>query len=134
MNFRRRERHRATNIFNLDPSAAEIAWPFKFRDDAQRALLHHLRNEFMRIEQFAAHRNEQTSTLRLARVVGYIANQKFLAIGQGRVEDLRNLSYVDGFFRYSNHVLTNRKSVSLNSTHRQIESHIMRRRLASVKR
>ena len=44
------ERHGATNIVNLNPRAAEIVRSHQFGNHSDSALLHHLRNEFMRVE------------------------------------------------------------------------------------
>ncbi len=81
MNFRSSERHCATNIFKLDPSAAEIAWPFKFRDDTNRALLDHLRNKFVRVKEFATHCREQSSSSGLPRVVRYVGYDRARVAG-----------------------------------------------------
>jgi len=74
MNFGRRERHGAANVLNSNPCASEIIGPFEFGKYAERALLHHLRNELVRIEQLTPHRDKQRATLRLTRLVGDIGH------------------------------------------------------------
>ena len=74
MNFGGSEGHRAADVFDLEPGAIEIARPFKFGEDAGRALFHDLRNELMRIAQFAAYGDKQTSLFRLTRIVRHIGH------------------------------------------------------------
>ena len=70
MNLGRGQGHRAANILDLNPRPGEICRPFKFGQDAGRALLDYLRNEFMSIEQLATDRCKQTPLPGLTRVVG----------------------------------------------------------------
>ena len=69
MNFGSRQGHRAADVFNPNPHSCEIARLFRFGDDTFRALLHHLRNEFVRVKQLAAYGGKQSSGLRLTRIV-----------------------------------------------------------------
>ena len=74
MDFSGCEGHGAANVFNSNPCASEIIGPFEFGKYAERALLHHLRNELVRIEQLTPHRDKQRAPLRLTRIVGDIGH------------------------------------------------------------
>ena len=55
------ERHRATDIVNLNPRAAEIVRSRQFGNYSDCALFHHLWNELVRIEEFTTNGCKQTS-------------------------------------------------------------------------
>ena len=74
MNFGGSEGHRAANVLDLNPGSREIGGFFRFRDDALSALLHHLWNEFVRVEQLAADGGKQSSGLRLTRIMRDISD------------------------------------------------------------
>ena len=69
MNFRGGQSHRAANVRNLNPCPVEIARPFKLGHHADGALLHDLRNKFVRVEQVAAHGGKEAARFRLTRIV-----------------------------------------------------------------
>src|SRR5688572_14784673 len=81
MNFGGRQGHRTANILYLNPGSREIGGLIPFGDDAFRALLHNLWNEFVRIEQLATDGGEQSSGLRLTRIMRDISHD-----GVGRTE------------------------------------------------
>jgi len=67
--------HCATNVRDLNPGAVEIGWSLEFRHHPAGALLHHLLNEFVSIEQLTADGGEQTSRLGLARIVSNVGDR-----------------------------------------------------------
>src|SRR6266480_916478 len=78
--------HGSADVLDLKPGAFEIVGTFKFRDHADRALLNHLRNKLVRIEQFAANRDEQTSLSSLSRVVRDVGNHQVIVAAQLAVD------------------------------------------------
>ncbi len=78
MNFGGGQGHCAAHVVNLKPGALENNRPLKFRDYADRALLNHLRNKLVGIEQLAANRDEQTARPGLSRIVRNVGDRDAL--------------------------------------------------------
>jgi hypothetical protein len=87
----RRQSHRSPNVPHAQPGAFEIRWFLEFRNNAERALCDHLRDEFVRIEQFTADGNKQTAGTGAARIVADICYFGCRVAGQlstSRIGDL----------------------------------------------
>src|SRR3954463_12309944 len=74
MDLARGESHRAANVVNLKPDAGEAFRRGTFRQNADRALRHHLRHELVRVEHRARHCGEQRSLARTTRVVTHVCD------------------------------------------------------------
>jgi hypothetical protein len=72
LHLRRRTRQRGARVRHLDPRPRKIRRPRALRDNAERALRHHLSDEAMRVELRALNRHEETPGARLARIVRHI--------------------------------------------------------------
>jgi len=72
LDLRRSKRHRATNVFDLQPRAVKTFWRRTLRQNSGSALLHHLRNEFVRIEQRPTNCGEEDAFTNTPRIVTYI--------------------------------------------------------------
>lgn len=88
LNFRGRKRHRASNIFNLQPREApkivslkqRIGW-LKFRNYAERALFNYLWNELVRVKQSTTNRDEQGAGTNAPRIVADVRDHRVLVAG-----------------------------------------------------
>ncbi len=92
MNFGGGQGHCAAHVVNLNPGALEITRPLKFRDYAVRALLNHLRNKLVGIEQLAANSDEQTARPGLSRIVRNVGHDCGFVAKQLTVNRLRDFS------------------------------------------
>ena len=78
MNLRCGQRHSAAHVLNTNPYAVEIRGAFLFGNDAERALLHHLRDEAMRVHDCPAHGHKERAVARRARVVRHVRDNRVL--------------------------------------------------------
>src|SRR5689334_85512 len=76
MDFGGGKGHGQPNVRHLNPCSIKVYGPFEFGDDSDSALLHHLRNELVRVEQLSADRGEQTSAFCLTRIVCDVRNSR----------------------------------------------------------
>src|ERR1044072_7327532 len=72
LDFRSSERHRTTNVLDLQPCAVETLRCRTLRQHARRPLLHHLRYKLVRIKQRPRNRGEQRTWTNTPRIVTYI--------------------------------------------------------------
>src|SRR5438067_839245 len=99
MNRGRGERHGAPDIVNLNPRAAEIVRSRQFGNYSDSTLLYHLRNKFMRVEQFTADGREQTSLFCLPRIVRDISDETTALTGYMAAGRPRDVVYSYGCLR-----------------------------------
>ena len=64
--------HGATNVCDLQPLSGETFGGRTLRENPGSALVHHLRDEFMRIEQRPTDRGEQRTCPHTPRIMTYI--------------------------------------------------------------
>src|SRR5436853_6375727 len=66
------EGHRPPDVCYLKPSGGKIRRRLEFGKHAGSPLPYNLRNELVRVEQLAAHSDEQTSLPRLTRIMRHV--------------------------------------------------------------
>ena len=69
MNFGGGQSHRAADVLNLQPGAAELFRPLRLRDHAQRATLHYLRDELVRVKEGALDRYKEAARSHTTRIM-----------------------------------------------------------------
>ena len=82
MNFCRSQRHCPPNVVHLNPRAVEISRTIQLGQDTRGALLHHLRNEFVRVQQCATNGGEQSAWSSTTRIVAHIGDKQTSVAGQ----------------------------------------------------
>jgi hypothetical protein len=91
MGLGRRQSHRSANVPHAQPGTFEVRWFVEFRNNAECALCDHLRYELVRVEQFTADSNKQTTRTGAARIVADICYFGCLVAGQLSTSRIGNL-------------------------------------------